>query len=187
LTNNCYVVVGGAACGVLGSSRQTSAVDFVVPKGHTKAARTLLKAQDESFEVEKRTNHTYYMSSPRVEIEIISPPALFRQSFTPFTPTITVNQIRVLKPTLLLNAKCASVYGRSNDGKRNTDATDIKFLMWCIENRMYITAEEVPNATKEFVEYFISHFEDTELWIDAGYDLTRGACHRPFPRQQPMD
>jgi hypothetical protein len=183
-----YAVVGGAACTVLGSVRQTSDVDFVVIQGDTKAARALLKAQDESFEVENRTNHTYYKGSPRVEIEILTPPALFKQPFTPSTPTINVNQVKVLKPTLLLDAKCGAIFGRSSEEKRRTDATDIKFLLrWCTTHQMYPTAEELPNATKTFVEYFISQFEGPELWTDAGYDLEKGACHRPFLRQQFMD
>jgi Nucleotidyl transferase AbiEii toxin, Type IV TA system len=188
MTDNCYAIIGGAACTVLGSSRLTSDVDFVVPRGDTKAARSLLKAQDVWFEVEKRTNHTYYKGSPRIKIEILSPPALFRQSFTPFTPTIIVNEVRVLKPTLLLNTKCSSIFGRSRDEKRNTDAADIKFLLqWCTRHQMYPTAEEVPITTKDFVQYFTSHFDDAELWTNAGYDLVRGACLRPFLRQQLID
>src|SRR5258708_23961993 len=77
MTDKSYAVVGGAACSVLGSVRQTSDVDFVVPRGDTIAARALLKAQDRSFEIEKGTNNTYYTSSPRIEIEILAPPALF--------------------------------------------------------------------------------------------------------------
>ncbi len=188
MTDKHYAVVGGAACSVLGSVRQTSDVDFVVLQGDTKAARALLKAQDRSFEVEKGTNHTYYKSSPRVEIEILTPPALFKQPFTSSTPTINVDKIRVLKPTLLLDAKCGTIFSRSSEEKRRTDATDIKFLLrWCTTNRMHPTAEELPNVTKEFVEYFISQFGGAELWTAAGYDHVQGACHRPFLRQQLMD
>jgi hypothetical protein len=53
-----YAIVGGAACLVLGSSRKTIDVDFVVPKGDTKAARSALMSHKEYFEVDKRTLHT---------------------------------------------------------------------------------------------------------------------------------
>ncbi|KAL2259614.1 hypothetical protein VTK26DRAFT_6654 [Humicola hyalothermophila] len=90
MADNPYAVVGGAACSVLGSERVTSDVDFVVPQGGTKAARALLRGFEQLFEIEKRTNHTYYKSTPPVEVEILTPPALFKQPFGPETPVIKV-------------------------------------------------------------------------------------------------
>ena len=81
----------------------------------------------------------------------------------------------MLKPTLLLNAKCGSILGRSTDAKRATDATDIKFLLnWCASNQMYPTAEEVSQATTEFVEYFVSIHGEPEIWTNAGWDFKNG-------------
>lgn len=139
-------------------------MDFVVPKGKTKTARTLLKEAKTCFAVENRTNHTTYLSDPRVHIEILTPPALFKEDFSHSTPTILVNGNRILKPTLILNGKCASILGRGTEFKKTTDATDIKFLLrWCAAERMYPTASEVPHATREFVEYFIATYGSPDL------------------------
>ncbi|KAK3942809.1 hypothetical protein QBC46DRAFT_282939 [Diplogelasinospora grovesii] len=170
-----YAVIGGAACAVLGSHRDTADVDFVVPKGETKAARTLLKTEQAKFTVESKTNHTYYLSHPQVEVEILAPPGLFKEEFSASTPTITVNDVRLLKPTLILNAKCRSILGRANDSKKATDSQDILFLLaWCAHNRMRPTAAEVPNASKDFVGWFISTFGGADAWAHAGYDVSKG-------------
>ncbi|KJZ79539.1 hypothetical protein HIM_01008 [Hirsutella minnesotensis 3608] len=170
-----YAIVGGAACSVLGSLRQTVDVDFVVPKNTTANARALLRAAKTRFAVQSRTNHTTYLSSPPVAIEILTPPALFKENFSESTPTVIVNGNRVLKPTLLLNAKCASLLGRANIEKKGTDASDIRFLLtWCAENSMYPTASEVPNVTKTFVENFIKNYGGQDIWSKAGYNIKTG-------------
>jgi hypothetical protein len=174
-TSQPYAIVGGAACMLLGSSRLTTDVDLVVPKGETKAARQLLKNQTDHFLVDSRTNHTICLGPPPIEIGILTPPALFREPFDASTGTIDVDGARVLKPTLLLNAKCRSVIDRPGEGKKTTDAQDIKFLLsWCAEHAMLPTAVEVPNATKEFVDYFVATYGGLELWSNAGYDFGSG-------------
>lgn len=174
-----YAIVGGAACLVLGSSRVTADVDLVVPKGKTRDARQLLKKQQGYFSIESRTNHTAYRSMPPVEVEILAPPALFQEHFDDATETIEVNGTRILKPALILNAKCRSILGRATQGKRNTDAEDIQFLLsWCAQNAVYPTSVEVPNASKEFVDYFIANYQGSELWYNAGYDVSRGTVPR---------
>lgn len=175
LGNTKYAVVGGGACAVLGSNRQTMDVDFVVPKGETKAARALLKQDEAHFEVEKRTQHTIFKNTPAIEVEILTPPALFKEEFTDSTPTHEVDGIKVLKPTLLLNAKCASILSRPNDDKRLSDAKDIRFLLhWCATHGMHPTTAEVPHATKEFVTDFIRVYGSRALWTAAGYDVETG-------------
>ncbi|KAM4065271.1 hypothetical protein HRG_004402 [Hirsutella rhossiliensis] len=83
-----------------------------------------------------------------------------------------VNGIRVLKPTLILNAKCASLLGRASEIKKSSDAIDIGFLLnWCADERIYPTASEVPNATKQFADYFIATYGDADSWAKAGYDV----------------
>lgn len=77
-----YAFVGGAACAMLGSTRVTTDVDLVVPKGGTKAARTLLGENSQQFKVDKRTLHTEYRTTPAIMIEILTPPTLFKAVYT---------------------------------------------------------------------------------------------------------
>ncbi|KAK4038391.1 hypothetical protein C8A01DRAFT_37634 [Parachaetomium inaequale] len=152
-----YAIVGGAACLLLGSNRVTTDVDFVTHADH--------------FAVDSRTNHTVYLSNPPIEIQISAPPALFREPFDEDTETIEVlDGVHVLKPTLILNAKCRSILGRAGDDKKMSDAQDIRFLLnWCAEHDM-ATKADVPNATGEFVEAFIAMYGGEELWGNLGYD-----------------
>lgn len=180
-----YAVVGGAACLLLGSNRATTDVDFVVPKGKIRDARLLLKAHTEHFAVEPRTNHTVYLSTPPVEIQIIAPPALFKEPFDESTETVEVRGAQVLKPTLILNAKCRSILGRAGEAKKTSDAQDIKFLLhWCTEHVLYVT--EVANATKEFVNAYIALYGGEDLWRNAGYDLEHGTAGVPLNRSCPF-
>jgi hypothetical protein len=87
LGDQAYAIVGGAGCALLGSPRTTTDVDIVVPKGQTMEIRKLFKGQ-EGFVVEKRTLHTYFSSNPRVDIEILTPPMLFKEEFDASTPTV---------------------------------------------------------------------------------------------------
>jgi hypothetical protein len=170
-----YAVVGGAACLLLGSRRVTKYVDIVVPQGTTKDARKILKDQPAHFDVEKGTLHTYYKSDPRVEVEILSPPFLFREGFDASTPVVAIGSTKVLKPTLILNAKCNSLLGRATEEKKRSDAEDIQFcLSWCSSNNCYPTAEEVPRADAEFVQWFISVYGGEEGWTNAGYNFETG-------------
>ncbi|KAH6624538.1 hypothetical protein B0J18DRAFT_479044 [Chaetomium sp. MPI-SDFR-AT-0129] len=153
-----YAIVGGAACLVLGSHRLTT---------------------DESFIVESRTNHTHYRSTPPVGTDILTPPALFKGQFDESTETIRVNGTRVLKPTLILNAKCYSILGRATAEKKDRDADDISFLPeWCIGKAVYPTNSEVPNATKEFVDQYIAKYGRADVWNNAGYDISGGTWTR---------
>ncbi|KAK7957931.1 hypothetical protein PG988_012779 [Apiospora saccharicola] len=175
-----YALVGGAACSALGSPRVTEEdIEIVVPKGRTSEARSLLKEHPESFDIEAKTLHTYFKNgeSSRVRVELLAPPGMFREDFTEDTPTIRVHddRIRVLKPTLLLNAKCGSVQNRPNQERMQSDAMDIVFLLsWCHRNGLYPTADEVPNATRALVDTFTSLVPSKEHWINAGYDMKQG-------------
>ncbi|KAK8128806.1 hypothetical protein PG984_009914 [Apiospora sp. TS-2023a] len=170
-----YALVGGGACSVLGSQRVTEDIDIVVPQGRTPEARSLLKQHPAYFDVEPKTLHTYFKSEPaRVRVELLAPPGMFREDFTEDTPTIRVHddRIRVLKPSLLLNAKCGSVQNRPNQERMQSDAMDIVFLLsWCHRNGNYPTGDEVPNATRALVDTFISLVPSKEHWINAGYDM----------------
>ncbi|KAE8306831.1 hypothetical protein BDV41DRAFT_585162 [Aspergillus transmontanensis] len=138
-----YALVGGSACVVLGSTRATQDVDLVVLRGGTSNARQLLRASS-YFEVEPRTNHTTYKTERPVPIEILTLSLLFREPFDQSTEAVTVGSVKVLKPALLLNAKCAT---------------------------------EVPNATKELVQYLIQFYGGQEAWVRAGYNFQTGLSY----------
>ncbi|KAJ5165221.1 uncharacterized protein N7500_007051 [Penicillium coprophilum] len=170
-----YALVGGSACTALGSERATTDIDFVVPRGQTPAVRKLLRDSPD-FEVEARTYHTWYRAAEPVEIEILAPPSLFREKFDETTEVITVKNIKVLKPALLLNAKCGSILSRASEAKKRSDAQDIIFLLgYCAEHLDQLPrASEVPNAGKVFVEAFIRKYSGQDSWVRAGYDLQNG-------------
>ncbi|KAJ6185778.1 hypothetical protein N7519_007079 [Penicillium mononematosum] len=170
-----YALVGGGACVALGSQRATQDIDIVVLRGHTPDTRKLLRNSPD-FEVEPRTSHTYYRAAEAVEIEILAPPALFRETFDETTEVIAIGNLKVLKPALLLNAKCGSIVSRASEAKRRTDAQDIIFLLsYCAGNSAELPkGPEVPNASKEFVEAFVQKYGAEESWTRAGYDLQMG-------------
>ncbi|KAG5655145.1 hypothetical protein KAF25_001918 [Fusarium avenaceum] len=177
-----YAVVGGAACLLLGSERTTSDLDFVVPKGETKMTRALLRNHPDIFSIDKRTLHTNFLSEPPVEVEILAPPKLFQEEFSSSTSVVKVEGVRVLKPTLILNAKCASILSRANSAKKDTDAYDIQFLLqWCAASGVFPTSQDVPNASLQFIQWFIHEFGDQELWIKAGFDLKTAVYDYPLP------
>ncbi len=175
LGTQAYAIVGGAACTLLGSLRETEDVDVVVPQGATIETRQKLRSQPDYFDIDRRTLHTLYKSEPPVEIELLAPPSLFKEEFSASTPVVLVAGVKVLKPALILNAKCHSILGRATKEKKTTDSFDIKFFLeWCAKNNNLPTAAEVPRATKEFVEWFISEYEGRELWENAGYNFETG-------------
>lgn len=83
-----YAIVGGGACVLLGSTRTTQDIDFVVPRGATVSTRQLLRSSHD-FLIEARTNHTWYRANKPVEIEILAPPALFQENFDQQTEVVT--------------------------------------------------------------------------------------------------
>jgi hypothetical protein len=172
LGDHLYAVVGGAACALLGAQRVTDDVDIVVPQGTATETKAKLKSQETYFEFESRASRTYYKSNPRIQIEILSPPTLFRENFSVSTPVIFIHGVKVLKPALILNAKCNSILGRATEEKKENDAADIQFcLCWSAVNNVFPTAAEVPNADREFVEWFLSTYRDEQLWIYARYNF----------------
>lgn len=161
---------------LLGSTRVTIDVDLVVPRGETKSARALLKAHPEKFDIDKRTLHTFYRGDPPVQIEILAPPALFREDFSSSTSVVIVQGgVRVLDPVLLLNVKCGSILGRANTLKKDTDAEDIMFLLeWCEANNACPKASQVPNASRSFVQWFTAQYARGGLWSAVGFNTTTG-------------
>jgi hypothetical protein len=173
LGDRTYAIVGGAGCALLGSSRTTTDIDIVVPRGQTLETRKLFRDQ-ERFVVEKGTLHTYFQSNPRVDIEILTPPMLFREDFDDSTATVTVGSAKVLKPALLLNAKCHSILGRGEE-KTKSDAQDIGFLLqWCQNQCCFPTVEECSRVNRDFVEWYIHNFGGAEDWKRVGFDAQAG-------------
>lgn len=173
--SNKYAVVGGAACALLGSTRGTEGVDFVVSKGNTSAAKQLLKNQTAQFEVEKRTLYTHYKGHPPIEIEILAPPGLSKEAFDESTPTVDIQGVQILSPPLILNAKCQSILGRATEEKKKTDAQDIVFLLgWLAQMQTRPTPQEVPNASKAFVTWFVNKYQGQSGWTNVGYNMDTG-------------
>lgn len=169
-----YAIVGGAACVLLGCDRTTSDVDIVVPKGATPDARARFRASDK-FIVEPGTAHTYYNAATTpFEIEILAPPGLFKEDFDAATPVVELSGVKILKPALIFNAKCGSILNRASEDKKFTDFSDIVFLLEYFAESTPPTAAEVPNVSKEFVEWFVATYGNEEKWIAASYNKITG-------------
>lgn len=164
-----FAVVGGAACALLGSNRVTTDVDIVVPPGRTVNARRKL-AESSEFHVDKRTRHTTHIETG-VDIEILTPPSLFRGSFDESSETFVVDGVPVLPPLDLLNAKMVSILGRADDAKKDSDASDIRFLLaYCVENKLHITTSTVPAATNDLIDLLVyNSWVRRSLWMAAGH------------------
>ncbi|KAM5542115.1 hypothetical protein V8D89_004198 [Ganoderma adspersum] len=173
-----YAIVGGAACLLLGGTRQTEDVDMVVPKNTVVEYRKLFRSSDAArlgFKTgTQQPRHTYH-GQENVLIELLSPPGMFKSHFDENTPTVVVNGIRVLHPLILLDTKCGALISRA-ENKRFTDAQDITFLLgFCSSHRIPITTRDVPNASPDSIEYLISQgWVPREAWVNAGYVQGRG-------------
>ena len=84
---------------------------------------------------------------------------------------MVVNNVRVLKPTLILDAKCASILGRANESKKGTDAADIRFLLTYIAQNRIPVGSKVTNASSEFIIWFISNYGSKDLFQRAGFTV----------------
>jgi hypothetical protein len=99
---------------------------------------------------------------------------LFKGQFSASTPCVLVNDVRILKPTLILDAKCGSILGRASMTKKQTDAFDIKFLLAYIARYGIPVGLEVPNATGEFITLFVGLYGGRELFQKAGFTIPGG-------------
>ncbi|RDX52756.1 hypothetical protein OH76DRAFT_1400017, partial [Lentinus brumalis] len=163
----CWLLLGGPGAAL----PKGQDIDFVVPQGTTSASRRLLMDHG-AFTVEPRTLHTKHTASATgVDIEILSPPALFQGSFDAATPIVMVNGVRVLHPVRILDAKCRSLLSRSHDVKRASDAEDIAFLLHrCASDGIKIRAGDMVNAIPGVLEYIIDQaWVPRQAWNAAGY------------------
>jgi len=173
-----YAIVGGAACALLGSERQTLDVDFVVPQGSTIEARAALR-KSSKFQVQQGTNYTTYTpeadQAEPIDIEILAPPTLFRVDYTAQSPVVQLQGgVRVLHPADILASKCASVLARSTEDKRNSDSEDIGFLLkYILEHEEHRDDAALLRlgkiATKEWIEYYLQLQPQTKvMWVALG-------------------
>ncbi|KAI9817345.1 MAG: hypothetical protein M1826_001627 [Phylliscum demangeonii] len=102
---------------------------------------------------------------------------MFREAYDAKTPTIIVDDIKVLDPVLILNAKCGSVFRRSTDDKRKSDAFDILFLL------QYLLDHQAPPLTRAVLSSVDQHFmaeilrwlpDSQPFWKGLGYDFELG-------------
>lgn len=178
-----YAICGGGACVVLGSTRQTEDVDFVVPKGDTPKARADLK-KNQAFTVEAKTNHTAFVGPQKnveaIDVEILAPPGLFKYDYTgDDSQVITVNGVRVLRPHVILESKVGAIFGRSSEQKRKTDASDIMFLVNYIHNnRMSISVGQA-GMSKEFIAAFLQQFPNADPIFKAAGLVPKSGSNTP--------
>jgi hypothetical protein len=91
-------------------------------------------------------------------------------------PTMTIQGVKILEPTLLLDAKCGSITSRANEERKQADAGDIVFLLkYFLKNDIRLNWEHVPNATQPFVRLFSAMYleNSTLIWESTGYKLER--------------
>jgi hypothetical protein len=167
LNGTTYAIVGGAACATLGSLREPSTIDIVVPRGETAAARQKFAQCTESFVVEPKTRHTYFVQSvPWVQVVILTPPGLFRGDFTNETKVVERDGIRILHPLLVLDELCSAIMIRWDAERKQSDAEDILFLLkWLVEDEDPISRKDVKNANREFADWFVGKYGGQELWL----------------------
>jgi hypothetical protein len=166
------VIIGGAAVVVLGSRRQTQDVSFVTIPSQVKEARAAL-SRDPRFEVHPQTRHTYFSATngERVQIDIVTPPTTFQARFDSATNVILAKGIRILDPVMILESKCSKSIAQRGDKKRETDASDIVFLLnYLVESGDRLSRCAVPSANAEFQNWFTDKYspENKELFKMAG-------------------
>ncbi|KAH9913318.1 uncharacterized protein BXZ73DRAFT_106966 [Epithele typhae] len=132
-----YAVVGGAACLIFGSTRLTTDVDIVVLKAPSKSCGL-------GFETPQTSS---------------SNPEPYTPSICPSTPVVVVDGVKVLAPVPLLDCKCYSVTGRTIEGKKLSDTTDIKFLLqYCARNSIQLQAAALKFLDAELVELLVNDY-----------------------------
>jgi len=166
LNDSPYAIVGGAACALLGSTRELPDFDIVVPRGETASTRALLKHQDTLFEVEPRKLHTFFNSGhSRVQIKILTPPGMFRGTFDAETRTIELQGVKILHPVLILNELCSAIMGRWSEERKKTDADNILFLLkWLAKDDGKIRWADVPNVDRDFATWFVGEYGGGQIW-----------------------
>lgn len=159
LRNTPYAIIGACALGLLGINRAVDDVEVFVPAGETiETVKTLCAPKNSAFkngqqdgklrvwyEKEGKRVNIYFREPQRVQQEF---PACLNNG------TIKVGQVYVLKPTLLLNIRCASWSENRQQNRRerqDQDAADIDHLLKFIALQI---KGELPHANGEFLLRF---------------------------------
>ncbi|KAK4139268.1 uncharacterized protein C8A04DRAFT_33267 [Dichotomopilus funicola] len=154
-----YAIIGACALGLLGINRAVEDVEVFVPAGETgETVKTLCAPKNSAFknrqeggklrvwyEKEGKRVNIYFREPGRVQQEF---PACLNNG------TVKVGQVYVLKPTLLLNIRCASWTENRAQNRRerqDQDAADIDHLLKFIALQI---KGELPHANAEFLLRF---------------------------------
>ncbi|KAL2022129.1 hypothetical protein VTK56DRAFT_5958 [Thermocarpiscus australiensis] len=160
-----YVVMGGVALKLLGSTRDTSEIDLFVPDGQShKVAKQLGASEPSRFGICKGEGlfyHVWYKAYHlNYKVTIWEP----RQINLPFPGPdgvfVTTYKACILKPAVLLNHKCyfwAQHESRGDKAWQDRDASDILFLVKYMRDKKMAAKEEVSHATPEFFETFFEY------------------------------
>jgi hypothetical protein len=152
-----YAIIGGAALIALGSTQRTTEdVDILVKTGTTVSIKNTLSPSSPNFSIDPRTRLLLY--SEKIRIDVLTP-SLAKIPESEISGAITTNGgVRVVQPSVLLNYKISTAYGRGS-GKKLTDWIDVAYLVR-YHNLMGIKLEPgaVENATAEA-------YQDLLRWI----------------------
>jgi len=156
LKDESYAVIGGAAMVAMGSKhRTTHDVDILVLTGKTLAIKNLLSASP-GFILNPRTRHLTFSSSAFTGLESSIQIDVLTEVFANIPATELQNRfltnpgIYIPAPSVLLNCKIATSYERSTFVKKQSDWSDVAFLIrWHQKNSLPLSLGSIPNATAE--------------------------------------
>src|SRR5208282_1308856 len=144
-----YAIIGGAALIALGSTQRTTEdVDILVKTGTTLSIKNTLSRSSPNFSIDPRTRLLLY--SDKIRLDVLTP-SLAKIPESEISEAITTDGgVCVVRPSVLLNYKISTAYGRSDSAKKLTDWIDVAYLVR-YHNSMGIKLESgvVENATAE--------------------------------------
>jgi hypothetical protein len=144
-----YAIIGGAALIALGSTQRTTEdIDILVKTGTTLSIKNSLSPSSPNFSMDARTRLLLY--SEKIRIDVLTP-SLAKIPESEISEAITTDDgVCVVRPSVLLNYKISTAYGRSGSGKKLTDWIDVAYLVR-YHSSMGIRLEPgiVENATAE--------------------------------------
>lgn len=123
-----YAIIGGAALIALGSTQRTTEdVDILVKTGTTSTIKNTLSRSSPNFSIDPRTRLLLY--SNKIRLDVLTP-SLAKIPDSEISEAVTTDDgIYVVRPSVLLNYKISTAYGRSSSGKKLTDWIDVAYLV----------------------------------------------------------
>ncbi|KAH6641026.1 hypothetical protein F5144DRAFT_562324 [Chaetomium tenue] len=165
LGDKSYVIIGSAANSLLGIGPVGSSVDVLVPTGTpSRRAEKLCTSRTTTrfkFVTNKGVFYTRENGGKDIPITFWEPKEVHQQCPEEMTDIVMVGNVRVLKPTLLLNIHCHNwLKSQSGPGKNsgNAAAHSIDLLLRHIVKE---TKKEVSNASGEFLVKFAAAKPET--------------------------